>query len=123
MINIKFTMADQKVLTDPNLLNIILSFTGIEIKKKCAMCDMVIKYQILNQQIEYNHESYIILEMCKKKYFCNEDCLDMYKQRFNNESFCVMLTLICIIVGLLIVLLVFLLESIEVHEINIDLSV
>ena len=27
-------MAEKKVLTNPNLLNIILSFTGVEIKKK-----------------------------------------------------------------------------------------
>lgn len=116
-------MSEEKVMTDPNLLNIILSFTGIHIKKECTVCRRVIKYQILNQQIEYNHESYIILEMCKKKYFCNEDCLYTYKQRFNNERFCVILTLTFIIIGLLIVLFVFLLENKETPSISINLYV
>jgi len=49
-------MAEKKVLTNPNLLNIILSFTGVEIKKKCDICGRIIKYQILNQIIEHNHK-------------------------------------------------------------------
>ena len=89
-------MAAKKVLTDMNLLNIILSFTGVEIKRECMVCKKVIKYQILNQQIEYNHKSYINYELCKKLHFCNEDCLYTYKQRFNNERCCLVTNLICI---------------------------
>ena len=115
-------MAEKKVLTNPNLLNIILSFTGVEIKKKCYICGKVIKYQILNQIIEHNHKSYIIFELCKKKYFCNDNCLYIYNQQYNNEN-CFMLILICLILIAIICFVVFLLESKEKLTININLSV
>jgi hypothetical protein len=116
-------MAEKKVLTDPNLLNIILSFAGVEIKRQCMICQNIIKYQILNQQIEYNHKSYITFELCKKVYFCNEDCLYIYKQQLNNERCCLLASLLCISVCLLICLVIVLLQSKEPHIININLSV
>jgi hypothetical protein len=115
-------MSEKKVLTDPNLLNIILSFTGIEIKKKCNVCGTILKYQILNQEVEYDHKSYINFELCKKVYFCSEDCSYMYKKQFNNERCCLLSTLLCVSVGLLICLVV-LLNSEEPPTININLSV
>tara|TARA_B110000008_G_C16783227_1_gene489568 strand:+ start:260 stop:436 length:177 start_codon:yes stop_codon:yes gene_type:complete len=39
--------------TNPNLLNIILSFAGVKIKRN--VCGMILKYKILNQEIEYDH--------------------------------------------------------------------
>jgi predicted nucleic acid-binding Zn ribbon protein len=116
-------MAEKKVLTNPNLLNIILSFTGVEIKRKCNVCGMVIKYQILNLEIEFNHKCYINLETCEKKYFCDEECLNMYKQRYNNERFCTFFFLILVIIGLLMCLIVVLFESKQTPAININLSV
>ena len=101
-------MAEKKVLTDPNLLKIILSFAGVEIKKECEICGQILKYQILNQEVIYEWESYINLETCEKKYFCDEDCLYFYKRRYRNEKFCIFLCLIMIIIVLLMCLLVFL---------------
>ena len=115
-------MSEKKVLTDPNLLNIILSFTGIEIKKKCNVCGTILKYQILNQEVEYDHKSYINFELCKKVYFCSEDCSYMYKKQSNNERCCLLSTLLYVSVGLLICLVV-LLNSEEPPTININLSV
>ena len=116
-------MAEKKVLTNMNLIKIILSFAGVEIKRECNVCGMVIKYQILNQEIENNHRCYINLETCEKKYFCNDECLNMYKQRYNNERFCTLLFLILVIIGLLLCLLVVLFEGKQTSAININLSV
>lgn len=116
-------MAEKKVLTDPNLLNIILSFSGVEIKRECNVCGTALKYQILNQEIEYNHISYINFELCKKVYFCGEDCSCIYKKQSNNERCCLLSTLLCISVSLLICLVVVLLQSKIPQTININLSV
>lgn len=116
-------MSEEKVLTDPNLLNIILSFTGVKIKRKCNVCGMILKYQILNQEIEYDHKSYINFELFKKVYFCSEDCLYMYKKQFNNERCCLLSASLCISVGLLICLIILLLQIKEPPTININLSI
>ena len=116
-------MAEEKVLTNPDLLTIILSFTGVKIKRKCNICGMVLKYQILNQEIEYDHKSYINFELCKKVYLCSEDCLHMYKKLSNNERCCLMTTLLCTSVCLLLCVVLFLLQITELPTININLSV
>jgi len=116
-------MAEKRVLTNPDLLNIILSFTGVKIKRKCNVCGTVLKYQILNQEIEYDYKSYINFELCKKIYFCSDYCSYMYKKQSNNERCCLLSTLLCISIGLLICLVVVLLQSKEQPTINIDLSV
>tara|TARA_B100000780_G_C20751008_1_gene298354 strand:+ start:202 stop:552 length:351 start_codon:yes stop_codon:yes gene_type:complete len=116
-------MAEKKVLTNPNLLNIILSFTGVEIKIKCNVCGTILKYQILNQEIEYDYKSYINFEMCKKEQFCSEDCSYIYKKQYNNERCCLFSTLLCISIGLLTCLVVVLLKNEEPPIININLSV
>ncbi len=103
-------MAEKKVLTNPNLLRIILSYAGVTIKKKCNICGKYLKYQIFNQQIEYEHESYINWEICKKINFCSDECLYIYKQSFNNERICFFCFLICIISGLIICLIVVLID-------------
>ena len=116
-------MAEKKVLTNPDLLNIILSFTGVKIKRKCSVCGMVLKYQILNQELEYDHKSYINFELCKKVYFCSEDCSYMYKKLSNNERCCLLSMLLCTSVCLLIFLVVVLLQIKDLPTININLSV
>lgn len=93
-------MAEKKVLTNPNLLNIILDYVGITIHKLCDSCGKVLKYQIFNQQIEQSYKSYINFKICNKSYFCDEECL--YKKKFNNIRFCISLVLTFIISGLLI---------------------
>ena len=115
-------MAETKVLTNPNLLNIILSFAGVEIKKECNICGRIIEYQILNQQIKYTYKSYIRFGSCKKIYFCNDECLYLYKQEIDNEIFFIISILICIIL-VAIICLVILFESTETLTININLSV
>ena len=80
-------MAEIKVLTNPDLLKLILNFLEKKILKKCAMCKKVIQYQIFNQKIiSINIQQYINLETCEKKYFCSEDCLTIYLERYNNIS-------------------------------------
>jgi predicted nucleic acid-binding Zn ribbon protein len=115
-------MAETKVLTNPDLLTIILSFTGVEIKKECNICGSIIKYQILNQEIEYNHKSYIAFESCKKKNFCNDECLYIYKKNINNEICFLMTTLTCIVL-IAVIYLIFFLEGKESLPININLFV
>ena len=100
-------MAERKVLTDPNLLNIILDFAGKEIKKSCEVCGKILKYQILNQNIKYPYKKYINLEICEKMYFCDEECLNNYKKNFSNKKFCAFLFIIFIILGLIIFLIVY----------------
>ena len=116
-------MSEKKVLTDPNLLNIILSFTGIDIKRKCNVCGMILKYQILNQEIEYDHKSYINFEFCKKVYFCSKECSYMYKKQFNNERCFLLSALLCISVILLILLFITILPIKEPMTINVNFSV
>ena len=118
-----YSLAEKRVLTNPNLLRQILSFAGVEIKRECNICGRIINYQILNQEVVRDHKSYINLETCKIKYFCNEDCLYMYNQRFNNKRFCVYLFLIFTILSLLSGLVVILLESEQTSVMNINLSV
>lgn len=85
-------MAEIKVLTNPDLLKLILNFLGKKILKKCAMCKKVIQYQIFNQKIiSINIQQYINLETCEKKYFCSEDCLTIYLESYNNIRFCLIL--------------------------------
>jgi predicted nucleic acid-binding Zn ribbon protein len=91
-----YSIAEKRAMTNPNLLRIILSFTGMEIKRECNICGRIINYQILNQEVVRDHKSYINLETCKKIYFCSDDCLYIYNKRFNNKRFCIYLFLILI---------------------------
>jgi len=99
-------MAEKRVLTNPDILNIILSFAGVTIQKQCIICGRIIKYQILNQEIENEHKSYINFETCEKIYFCNEDCLYVYNQRFRNKRICVYLFLIFIFSGIIMCIII-----------------
>ena len=94
-------MAEKKVLTDWNLLNIILSFLGREIKNECDVCGKVLGYQILNQEIYKPYKIYVNLETCNITFLCSDECLSIYKQNFSNEKFCLRLILIYLIIGLI----------------------
>lgn len=100
-------MAEKKVLTNPDLLNIILDFVGIKIKKSCNVCDKPIKYQIFNQQIKCSYKKYINLETCEKKYFCSEECLSIYKKNFSNKRFCLILNIIFATSTIFLLIIVF----------------
>jgi hypothetical protein len=85
-------MAEKRVLTNPDLLQLILSFLEKKIIKNCAVCDKVIQYHLFNQNIlSINIQHYINLETCEKKYFCSEECLIIYLERYNNLRFCLIL--------------------------------
>ena len=101
-------MAEKKVLTDPNLLNIILSYLGKEIIESCENCGKVLKYQILNQEIHNPYKIYVNMESCEVKLFCEDECLNIYKKKHSNKYFCVHLILVYLIIGLVVCLLIIL---------------
>ena len=98
-------MAEKSVLTNQNLLDIVLNFAGKEIKKSCDVCGKILKYQIFNQYIEYPHKKYINLEVCEKKYFCDEECLYYYKRKFSNKKFCAIFLFLTLLSTTIIVLI------------------
>lgn len=99
----------ERVLLNRNLLNLIISFIGKERKMECSVCGKVLKYQIFTQIIEYDHKTYIRCESCDKKYFCNDDCLEIYKKEYSNVRFCLLWYLIliffCFIMCILIIVI------------------
>ena len=95
-------MAEKKVLTDRNLLNIILEYAGINILNRCEVCGKVVKYQILHQEVNISRKCYINLESCEKLYFCDKECLCIYKRECENMKFCLKSCLVLIIVGLIL---------------------
>lgn len=104
-------MAEKKVLTDRNLLNIILEYAGINILNRCEVCGKVVKYQILNQEVNISRKCYINLESCEKLYFCSEVCLKVYKGECENLKFCMKLFLILIIAFLVLCLFILIIVS------------
>jgi len=109
-------MAEKKVLTNPDILNIILDYVGITIHKSCDSCGKVLKYQILNQQIEQSH-----ITLCNKIYFCNNDCTYIYIKKFNEKK--LYLFLILIIFGLSIWVIIILLNDGNMEITNFNLSI
>ena len=90
-------MAETRVLTNPDLLHLILSFLEKKTLKKCTVCKKVIQYQLFNQKIiSINIKKYINLETCEKNNFCSDECLSIYHKRYNNLRFC--LIFFCIMV-------------------------
>ena len=101
-------MAEKRVLTDPNLLNIILSYSGKEIIESCEICGKTLKYQISNQEIHKPYKIYINMDSCEIKLFCDVECLSIYKKRHSNKIFCLHLILVYLFIGLMVCLLIIL---------------
>ena len=104
-------MAEKKVLTDRNLLNIILKYAGINILNRCEVCGKVVKYQILHQEVNISRKCYINLESCEKLYFCSDLCYIVYKGECENLKFCIKLFLILIIAFLVLCLFILIIAS------------
>ena len=99
-------MAERRVLTNPDLLKIILDFLGIEIKKACDICRKPLKYQIFTHEIQFPYKKYINMETCEIKYFCSEECFGIYKTNFSNKRFCFIMNIIFLIIILLVIILI-----------------
>jgi hypothetical protein len=98
-------MAERRVMTNPDLLKIILDFLGMEIKRACDICRKPLKYQIFTHEIQFPYKKYINMETCEIKYFCSEECLNIYKIVFSNKRFCFLMLIISLIFFILIILI------------------
>lgn len=101
-----FMIAEKKVLTNPDLIKLILDFLEKDIQITCAVCVKTLQYQIFYQIISFEKQSYLNLETCEKKYLCSDECLKEYQRQFNNRRFCLLFNLIFIIIGLLICIVI-----------------
>lgn len=97
-------MTERRVMTNPDLLKIVLDFLGMEIKRACDICAKPLKYQIFTHEIHFPYKKYINMETCEIKYFCSEECLDIYKSNFSNKRFCFLVLILSLIFFILIIL-------------------
>ena len=95
-------LAEKKVLTNPDLLHLILVFLGPTIQYRCAVCQQILRYQIFDQIIRKPQYVYINLEACVRLSLCSEKCLIVYQKKNNNIRFCGLLMLILLLFGLLL---------------------
>ena len=93
-------MSEEKVLTNPDLLREILNFSGIKILKYCDECKIPIKYQKFNQIVYVKHIQYTDMGICRKKNFCDKQCVQDYKIKHATQHVSIVIFLIILTVSI-----------------------
>lgn len=80
------TKLKKKVLFNKDLLKHILSYSGILYTEICQICNKPISYSIFLINFKEDKIFYYNLEQCRRKKFCSKECLEEYKETYNNKK-------------------------------------
>ena len=76
----------ERVLYNKDLRNLILDYSGFNVKHKCKMCDEKLIYDNFTVNVNISYKKYNNWESCSTHYFCDEICYREYKRNYSNKK-------------------------------------